>query len=222
MQVAIFPRNYIMNGIIILNWNNDYINSLNATQIFRCLKTDGMNDEKIITGNDEQEVWTQVTADLAGEEVLYYNVVIRQGNRDVILNIDIDPGGGFESGYETTSFTAELKGSTDFRFAIHKQGFLDEIGKFLGMQDVIIGYPELDKNVIIKTNDEARVKAIFPDEDIRLFFQSLEHDFTLGIMKHDDKRILELWIEEGITDADILRNVYHAFCTVLLLVDGTE
>ena len=57
------------------------------------------------------------------------------GNRKIVLEIDIDLGGGFESGYETTVFSADLHTAPAFRFAIHEQHFTDEIGKFFGVEE---------------------------------------------------------------------------------------
>lgn len=180
-----------------------------------------MNQQKQISGNTEDEIWEQLTKDLVAEdELLEYNVVIQQGNRQLTLNIDIDLGGGFESGYETTTLVAPLQTTNDFRFAIHKEDFLDEVGKFFGMQDVVIGYSDLDKNVLIKTNDEARVKELFSVEGTRETFQSLTDDFTFALTMHDGKKVLEFSIERGITDATLLRKIYRAFYNVLSMVDA--
>ncbi len=183
-----------------------------------------MQDVKIIQGENEDAVWQQLTTDLAKDEILEYRALIDQGKERIVLDIDIDLGGGFESGYATTRLTAPLQTLSDFRFAIHEENFLDEAGKFFGMQDVVIGYPEFDEKFIIKTNNEAKVKALFSDSNIREVLQSLTH-FTLQIALHNEqdsdtkKPFLELHIEEGITDPIELRKIYHAFYTILTAVD---
>ncbi len=116
-----------------------------------------MTQEKIISGN-EDEIWQQITADFIKEDdLLEYRVVIEQQNRRILLDIDIDLGGGFEGGFESTMLRSQLESIGDFRFAIHDESFIDEVGKFFGMQDVVIGYPEFDKKVLIKSNDERKV-----------------------------------------------------------------
>ncbi len=184
-----------------------------------------MKQENIISGRTEEEVWKQINAQfLANPDPLEYSVLIVQETRKVVLDIDIDLGGGFESGYETTSFTAELFTAPAFRFAIHEQHFTDEIGKFFGMEDVEIGFSEFDKKLIVKTNDRLRIREIFSEESLRKVVESL-NDFTFGITYRKDKSsernhlFLELQIESGITNPKQLREIYHAFFSVLILVD---
>lgn len=180
-----------------------------------------MSNENLVKGDSEEQVWQQINEQFAqNPDPLEYTAVIEHGNQRIVLDIDIDLGGGFESGYETTSFAAPLTTSTNFRFAIHEEHFSDEIGKFFGMEDVVIGYEEFDKKLVIKTNDENKLRSVFADASTRAVFQSL-HNFTLSITTHETQggaekeAFLELSIESGITDLDKLRAVYKAFFSVL-------
>ncbi len=117
----------------------------------------------------------------------------------------------------------QLKSIEDFRFAIHHEGFIDEVGKFFGMQDLVIGYPEFDKKVIIKANDETKVRPLFSDTSVREVFQSLD-DFSFGVIMHhfDGKEkspCLELYINSAVTDTGLLQRIYRAFFKVLSLID---
>lgn len=185
-----------------------------------------MEDQKVFAGQTEAEVWQNVEADLNKNEDVYdYNVIIEQDDKKVSLIIDIDLGGGFEGGYASTSFNAEVADAKGFRFGVHRDGFIDDIGKFLGMQDVEVGYAELDKHLIIKTNHEEKVKALFADSNVRAVFEQLD-DFDFGIrmhsVEHEDHKhaFLELNIEDGITDPAELRKLYSAFYSVLLTIDS--
>lgn len=183
-----------------------------------------MQIKKIVNGATEEEVWQQINIDFAADEdLLTYHVIIQQGNTTINLDMDIDPGGGFESGFESTTLVSKVAGAPDFQFAIHHENFLDEIGKFFGMQDVTTGYTEFDNQVIVKTNDEAKVKILFADADTRRLFQSL-NDYSLGITKHETienphQHFLEFTIDEGIVDAIQLQKIYHAFLNVLMLLN---
>ena len=98
--------------------------------------------------------------------------------------------------------------SANDRLAIACAGCLQ--GKFFGMEDIEIGFGEFDDKLIIKTNDQLRIREIFSDDAVRAVFQSLT-DFTFGITHHHssgtvhDKPFLELQIEVGITDPARLR-----------------
>lgn len=175
-----------------------------------------MEGKVLLTADNEEEAWARIDSDLRDTEILQYEVVIDVPGRKILLDIDIDLGGGFEGGYATTSFCSVLKQAGDFRFNIHNQGFIDGIGKLLGMQDVVIGYPEFDRKLIVKANDEQRVKALFTDETVRNTLQELE-DYSFGITVHDEQQeiYLELVVEEGIKDPLLLRKIYDAYCFVL-------
>ena len=180
---------------------------------------------KQISGSTTDDIWQQVSADLSGQEIYEYNVFLVQEGRKVELVIDIDLGGGFEGGYQFTSFTAPVAPEHDFRFALHHQGLIDEVGKFFGMEDVVIGYPEFDEALFIKSNDRERTCRIFSDVNVREIFQSLDL-FSLHLTHHHvtgQKRkvpLLELTIEEGILDPAVLRNLYDASYKVLSGVEA--
>ena len=184
-----------------------------------------MSETKHITGSTTDDLWRQVSADLSGKEVYEYSVLLVQGAGKVELVIDIDLGGGFESGSATTSFRAPVAPVHDFRFALHHKGLIDSAGRLFGMEDVVIGYPEFDDALIIKTNDRERTRRIFSDANVRKIFQSLR-SFTLHLARHhiagqtEKQPFLELSIEEGITDPAMLRNLYEVFLKVLSGVEG--
>jgi hypothetical protein len=189
-----------------------------------------MDREHIITGQTKEEIRQQLAEQFNKEDdLLDYATTINFKGRQVFVEIDIDLGGGFESGYETTTLLAPLHTQPPFRFAIHKEHFSDEIGKFFGMQDVELGYDEFDKKLIIKTNSPEKLHDVFADPASRGVFQNLE-DFTFGTTTHHtsdaDNRapFLELTIETGITNADRLMEIFEAFYTVLVAVenDGNE
>ena len=186
-----------------------------------------MKSQRIITGNTEDELWQQLTKDMVGGEWAYdYQILLKQGDREILLDIDIDLGGGFEGGYESTMLSAVLHGlKDDFSFAIHHEGFLDEIGKFLGIQDLETGYIEFDKKVIVRSNNEEKVKQLFADSEVRSVFELLT-DFSLGITSHhishtDEKEYqLEFSSDLAITDQRALRKIYHAFVAVLYQLEA--
>jgi len=185
-----------------------------------------MEDQKIISGITEQAIWTVIEADLAAEEeLLNYDVLIEHNGKQIELYIDIDLGGGFEGGSEVTQLTAPLNITPQFKFAVHDEGFLDSLGKFFGLDSVKTGYPEFDQHVIIKTNHESKARDVFADAAVRDMFLQLT-DFDFGIHTHTlkdsdiEQPFLELNINEGITDPATLRQLYHAFYTILVELDN--
>jgi hypothetical protein len=183
-----------------------------------------METTKIITGTSEEEIWQQINDDLLSEEdVLNYNVIIKQNEKQIILDIDIDPGGGFEGGYEITTFTAEINNNADFHFKMHDENFIDEIGEMFGMGHLKTGDPEFDKTVIVKTNDDTKANAVLADQESRDFFKSLSN-YSLSIVKSDEdhsiRYSLELSIDDGITDPLELRKIYSHFYVILAKINA--
>ncbi len=178
-----------------------------------------MEIEKIINSENPDEIWKQIDEDLKTNE-FSYSIIINYQNSKIFFNIEVDPGGGFEGGFQTTTFRSQVEHAGDFKFAIHHQGFLDEIGKFFGMQDIETGYPEFDEKVVVKSNDEEKVKSFFSEAQVRAAFKDLS-DFTFHITKHhideteNQADFLELNIEEAVVDITILRSLFNAFCSVL-------
>jgi hypothetical protein len=192
-----------------------------------------MEKHKLIRAENEQDLWGQLKADLDNITFPFiYSVNIQADKKSVFLNIETDPGGGFESGFQTTSLTAPLPisfttfssaltGAKNFRFALHDESFIDKVGKFFGMEDVKTGYPEFDKKLVVKTNDVKMVKAIFFDEPTRKLFESLVgFNLHLAYYEDDNKQAsLELTIDRDVTDVQELHEIYNAFVHVL---DGFE
>ena len=169
-----------------------------------------------ITGTGHQEIWDEINADFnSGNSLHDYHVVVELNNQPIELDIVSSPGGSAEGGYDTTRLTAHLPGHKGFHFAIHPEDFLYKIGKLFGMQDIQTGYPEFDKNVIVKTNNPEFFKGLFASADVRHVFENLS-GYSFKILPHDELQgdHLELYIMRGITSARDLQPIFDAFATV--------
>jgi hypothetical protein len=56
-------------------------------------------------------------------------------------------------------------------FKIYREGFFSSMGKFFGMQDIEIGDPFFDDQLIIKGNDPEKIKLLFADATIKELIQ---------------------------------------------------
>lgn len=179
-----------------------------------------MKEKKTLSGRSWEEVWHQINADFSSASLNDYHVHIQEEGRDMKLDITSSPGGSDEGGYDTTTITSALTNHSDFRFAIHPEDFLYKMGKLFGIEDVTLGYPEFDKNVIVKTNNEAKLKSIFADSELRKVFEELSgYDFRIA---HDeDKQLtnLQLHIQRAITNSATLIKILKAFHHVLVSLE---
>lgn len=187
-----------------------------------------MPEERIICGKNEEEIWQQIAADIFRQDDFFqYEAVLKQGVKNIALDIDIEPGGSFEGGYATTSFIAPLHVTEYFQFALYSQNVLAEPRKVYGMQEVRVGDVAFDKKFIIRTNNKNRAKTIFADEAVRSILQTVDN-VVFEIARHhnpdtgEEESYLELNIEEGIIDPDVLRKIYYAFYAVLLSLEPID
>jgi hypothetical protein len=184
-----------------------------------------METAKIIEGNTEQEIWSKVEQDLNIDEIEHYEILIKQGNKNIVFVLDIDLGGGFEGGSQYAMLRSPVSVNRNFKFAIHNEDFIDEVGKFFGMQDVETGYEELDKHLVIKTNDEKKVRRIFENDAVRNILISLD-SFHCGIHTHTDdgaqRHFLELYVDENVDDLLVLKSLYKVFYNLLIAIEQTD
>ena len=173
----------------------------------------------------EEEKWNEITSALNEKGIPFqYKTVLEHNGHAITIDMDMDPGGGFEGGFEFTVLTAPVPVQftsmsakvtvPEFRFALHDEKGLDRIGKFFGMEDVSLGYEELDKKVVIKTNDTETAKHLFKDKETRSVFASLR-DFSLQVSGSNEDIHLELMIDRLVDDPAELRRIFQAFVSLL-------
>jgi hypothetical protein len=66
-----------------------------------------------------------------------------------------------------TCLTTRYVTRDGFQFEIYSEGMFSALGKLLGMQDIQAGYPEFDRDYIVKANDEGKFKALLGNPRIR-------------------------------------------------------
>ncbi len=66
-----------------------------------------------------------------------------------------------------TRMRAPFVNPEGLRFTIYRTGLASGLGKLLGMQDIEVGDPEFDDAFIIKGTDEAKVRDLLTDPEVR-------------------------------------------------------
>ncbi|RFP65776.1 hypothetical protein D0N36_07550 [Hymenobacter lapidiphilus] len=178
-----------------------------------------MDAIRTFTADSEPALWAQVAADMASQPDLFdYRADLRQPPYCVRLELDIDLGGGFEGGYELTTLRAVVPGQPALRFALHEQDWVHEIGKLLGLEDVELGYAELDQTFIITTNDPNTLRRLLADPAVH---QTLLHHpaarFTLAPDSDaaDAPLLLTFHLERAVIEPDQLRELYQLLLRML-------
>lgn len=101
-----------------------------------------------------------------------------------------------------TRFRAPFLNTDAFRCKIYRSNFFSALGKWFGMQDVVIGHEPFDEHFIVKTNDERKVRAFCDHAELRAMLAA-QKSITLSVEDHEG------WFAKFPADTDELRVVVH-------------
>lgn len=174
-----------------------------------------MDSKKTINATTEADIWHHINADFASGSPANYHAEIHFNNQLIQLSLVSSPGGNNEGGYEYTTISADLPVRNDFEFLIQPEDFLNRIGKFFGGQDIVLGYPEFDSNVLVKSNNPQQLKTLFTDEATRSTFVQLSgYSFGTTTPHEGEHKVLELHVQRAVTGNE-LKLAFEAFISVL-------
>jgi hypothetical protein len=175
---------------------------------------------RTFSADTEDALWQQVAADMNQQQDLFeYTADLVQGGYLVRLAIEIDLGGGFEGGFETTSFNSLVPTPTPLHFSMHEQDWVHEIGKLLGLTDIELGDPELDAAFIITTNNaDALRDLLLSDPHLRqTLLRHTNARLALAPASEEPDAAVYLMFtkDAAIIDPAELREVYHLLFSIL-------
>ncbi|NMC72441.1 MAG: DUF3137 domain-containing protein [Myxococcales bacterium] len=174
----------------------------------------------------QDEVWRKLSEELGGvfkdeEGWRHDEVEIREGDWTVRLSFTAHAGRRSEAIY--TCFRAPYVNPEKFRFELYREELAHSIGKLLGMQDVQIGDPTVDKMFMIKATDEEKLKKLLADEELRKLLAT-ERDlhvvvrdagqgFAAGFPEGVDELVVE--VPGKVDDGERLKRLYRLFALLL-------
>jgi hypothetical protein len=177
-------------------------------------------------GPSKDEVWRQLSEEIGAEFVSGgfwkgNKVQAAVGPWTVTLDSYTDSSGHTNMSY--TRMRAPYLNPEGFRFTIFRKGFLSNLGKLLGMQDIEIGDAEFDEAFIIQGNNETRVQELFADPGIRALAQAQpqlhltvrDSEGWFGPSFPDDADELLFQVVGVIKDVERLKLLFELFAAVL-------
>ncbi len=178
---------------------------------------------KNINGLSIPEIWQKIYNDFVANGVSNYHAAVDYDGNLINLDMVSSPGGSEEGGYDYTTISAPLPQHSRLSFSMQPEDFLKKIGKFFGAQDVVVGYKEFDERIIIKTNDEAKLRDLFSNEKVREVFKQLS-GYSFGVVEDDEQvgRHLELTFQRATADIPELQRLFEAFAEVLNKLKRTD
>ncbi len=178
-------------------------------------------------GPSKEEIWRQFCAQTGARFVdggfwLPDKVEARHEHWTVTLDTHTVSTG--KTSLTFTRIRAPYLNPDGFTFDIYRQGLFSALGKWFGMQDVSVGYPEFDEAFIIKGNDEAKLRRLFANPKIRRLI-SAQPDIRFAV-RHLDRGLLRKNLPQDldelhfevlgvIKDLDRLKLLYDLFAETL-------
>jgi hypothetical protein len=179
-------------------------------------------------GPSRDEIWRQFASTVAGDftDGGFWNgakVEATHGPWTVVLDTYRVSTG--KSSITYTRMRAPYVNPDGFQFNVYRRGVFSNLGKWLGMQDVTVGYSQFDEDFIIKGNDEAKLRRLFASEKIRELIAA-QPDIHFSVRDDEEKfwggrnfpsNVDELYFKVigTIKDVDRLKLLYDLFSETL-------
>src|SRR3954447_14301844 len=177
-------------------------------------------------GPSKDEVWRQLSEGIGAEFIeggvwKGSKVRVYVGPWTVTLATHTESSG--ESSTTYTRMRAPYVNPEGFRFTAYRKGLFSELGKLLGMQDIEVGDPEFDEAFVVKGSDEAKVRELFADPEVRslMLAQRQAHlsvkdgEGCFGPSFPDDVDELHFRVLGVIKEVDRLKALFDLFAAVL-------
>ena len=177
-------------------------------------------------GPSRTEIWRKLSAQIGGS---YSPATWRRCDRIEIahgpwtITLDTYSVHANNAHIPYTRFRAPFLNTDAFRCKIYRSTFFSAIGKWFGMQDVVIGREPFDEHFIVKSNDEVKVRAFCDNEELRRLLAA-QRSITLSVEDHEgwwgpkfpaDTDELRVVVGGHLKDTERLRALFHLFATAL-------
>ncbi len=185
-----------------------------------------MNTLRKWFGPSKEEMWRQLCAATGADYIQggFWKgdkVQVKHGEWTITLDTFV-----VSTGKSTAHFTrlrAPYVNPDGFRFTIYRRGFFSDIAKFMGMQDILVGHEDFDRDFIIKGKDREKLRALFDNPRLReLFAAQPEIHLTVkdneGFWGPDfpaDTDELHFQVHGTIKDVERLKLLFELFAETL-------
>lgn len=178
-------------------------------------------------GPSKQELWHLLSQELGGtfEAGTFWSgrdcVRVAVGEWEITLDTYVVSTG--ESSTTYTRLRAPYVNADGTRFAVYRASFLSPLGAWFGLQDIQVGDAEFDQKMVVKGNNEARVRLLLSDPELRrrilaqprVHFEVQDDEGWFGKRFPEGVDALK-YVEHGvITDLQRLRELFDLFAYTL-------
>ncbi len=174
----------------------------------------------------KKEIWSQLAQQMNAQCVSagFFGrdkVVAMQGQWTVTLDTYTVSTG--KSSVTYTRLRAPYVNKDGFRFTVYRSGFFTPLAQMLGFEDIQIGDPQFDEAFVLKGNNQAKVRSLFKDPQIKSLFNSQPR---IRVEVKDDEGWFGTQFPEGvdelyfqavgvIKDIELLHGLFELFGAIL-------
>lgn len=179
----------------------------------------------------KEDIWRQIAAEIGGEFIpgkgwwassIKDKLEFRHGNWTIVLDYFSTGEGKNRKLY--TRMRAPFINKDGFYFNLYRETIFSGIGRALGMQDIEIGDPAFDKEFVIKSNSEEKIRTLLNSKALK----ELMHDmYRIQLeIKDSERKFFFKTFPEGvdmlyfqcrypIQDPEVLKKLFLIFAGVL-------
>jgi hypothetical protein len=151
-------------------------------------------------GPSTQEVWRQLCAEIGAQYVeggFWKGDKVQATHGSWTITLDTYTVSNGKTSTTYTRMRAPFVDPEGFRFVAYRKGIFSEIGKRLGMQDIEIGDEAFDRDFILKSDEEAKLRELLGSSKIRELI-SQQPDIYFAVK--DDEGFFRSSFPEGVDE----------------------
>ena len=121
-------------------------------------------------GPSKEEIWRQLCAAMGADYVqggFWKGDKVQAEHGEWTITLDTYAVSTGKVVMHFTRLRAPYVNPDRFRFTIYRRGLFSEIAKWLGMQDIVVGHEDFDRDFIIKGTEETKLRALFDNPKLR-------------------------------------------------------
>jgi len=148
------------------------------------LNSSGMNEENRVAflrnvfGPSTEEIWRQLCAEIGAQYVeggFWKGDKVQATHGPWTITLDTYTVSNGKTSTTYTRMRAPFVDPEGFRFTVYRKGIFSDIGKWFGMQDIQIEDEAFDRDFILKSNQESKLRELLGSSKIRELIDQQPH-----------------------------------------------
>jgi hypothetical protein len=185
-----------------------------------------MNTLRKWFGPSKEEIWRQLSAATGADYIqggFWKGDKVRATHKEWTLTLDTYAVSTGKTVMHFTRLRAPYVNPDRFRFTIYRHGLFSDFAKWLGMQDIVVGHEDFDRDFIIKGTDQAKLRALFDNPKVReliaaqpeIHLTVKDNEGCWGADFPDNTDELHFHVHGIIKDVDRLKLLFELFAVTL-------